>query len=96
MPPPSIQDAAAFYARTAGVKAETFLATANSLASIRSMRQADQMIKAYRVEGTPTIIVNGKYRLDAQSAGGPDQVIDLVKYLVAKESGGAAPKAAAH
>jgi thiol:disulfide interchange protein DsbA len=38
------------------------------------------------VDRTPTIIVNGKYRLHVESAGGPDQVIELVKYLVAKES----------
>jgi thiol:disulfide interchange protein DsbA len=86
VPAPSIQDAAAFYARTAGIKPETFLATANSFAVDTRMRQADQLVKDYRVEGTPTIIVNGKYRLDVQSAGGPDQVIELVKWLVAKES----------
>jgi thiol:disulfide interchange protein DsbA len=43
-------------------------------------------VKDYRVQGTPTVVVNGKYRLDVQSAGGPDQVIELVKWLVAKES----------
>jgi thiol:disulfide interchange protein DsbA len=92
VPPPTIQDAAAFYARTAGVKAETFLATANSFAVDTRMRQADQLVRDYRVEGTPTIIVNGKYRLDVQSAGGPEQVLELVKWLVAKESAGAAKR----
>ncbi len=94
VPPPSIKDAAAFYAHTAGVKAETFLATANSFAVDTRMRQADQLVKDYRVEGTPTIIVNGKYRLDVQSAGGLNQVVDLVKWLVAKESAGTAKPAA--
>jgi protein dithiol oxidoreductase (disulfide-forming) len=95
VPAPTIQDAAAFYARAAGVKPETFIAAANSFGVDTRMRQADQMIRDYRVEGTPTIIVNGKYRLDVQSAGGPDQVIELVKWLVAKETP-AAPKAPAH
>jgi thiol:disulfide interchange protein DsbA len=90
VPAPSIQDAAGFYARTAGIKAETFLATANSFGVDTRMRQADQLVKDYRVEGTPTIIVNGKYRLDVQSAGGAEQVIELVKWLVAKESAGGA------
>jgi thiol:disulfide interchange protein DsbA len=94
VPPPSIQDAAGFYARTAGIKAETFLATANSFGVDTRMRQADQLVKDYRAEGTPTVIVNGKYRLDVQSAGGPEQVVELVKWLVAKESaGGAKPSA---
>jgi len=94
-PPPSIQDAAAFYAKEAGVKPEAFVAAANSFGVDTRVRQADQLIKNYRVESTPTIVVAGKYRLDVQSAGGPDQLIDLVKWLVAKESG-AAPKTAAH
>jgi thiol:disulfide interchange protein DsbA len=95
VPAPNIADAAVFYARIAGIKQETFLATAGSFAVDTRIRQADQMIRDYRVEGTPTIVVNGKYRLDVQSAGGPDQVIDLVKWLVAKESAGA-PKPSAH
>jgi thiol:disulfide interchange protein DsbA len=91
VPPPGIQDAAAFYAHATGIKPETFVATANSFGVDTRMRQADQLIKDYRVDGTPTIIVNGKYRLDVQSAGGPDQVIALVTWLVAKESA-AVPK----
>jgi len=42
---------------------------------------------AYKVDRTPTIIVNGKYRLQVESAGGTDQLVELVKFLVAKESG---------
>jgi len=30
--------------------------------------------------------VNGKYRLHIESAGGNDQLVELVKWLVAKES----------
>jgi thiol:disulfide interchange protein DsbA len=70
----------------AGVKPEDFLAAANSLGVDTKIRQADQTIRNYRVESTPTIVVAGKYRLDAQSAGGTDQLIELVKYLVARES----------
>jgi thiol:disulfide interchange protein DsbA len=94
VPVPNIQDIAGFYARTAGVKPETFVSTANSFGVDTRMRQADQLVKDYRVEGTPTIIVNGKYRLDVQSAGSPGRVIELVKFLVAKEA--PATKAAAH
>ncbi len=89
-PLPGIENMAAFYARVAGVKPETFVATANSFGVDTRMRQADQLVKDYRVDGTPTIVVNGKYRLDLHSAGGPDQLIELVNWLVAKESGGAA------
>jgi thiol:disulfide interchange protein DsbA len=47
----------------------------------------DDLVLAYHVDGTPTIIVNGKYRLHAESAGGTDQLIELVNWLVAMESG---------
>lgn len=99
VPSPDIQDAAAWYAKTAGVKPEAFVAAANSFGVDSRIRQSDQLIKDCRVESTPTIIVNGKYRLTPQSAGGPEQVIELVNWLVAKESGAApkpTPKSAAH
>src|SRR5260370_1239068 len=32
------------------------------------------------------MVVNGKYRLQRESAGGNDQLVELVKWLVAKET----------
>jgi thiol:disulfide interchange protein DsbA len=87
-PPPSIADAAKFYARAGGVKAQDFINTANTSFSVdKNMRQADARIKALGVDSTPTIIVNGKYRLDVGSAGGYEELVQLVKWLVAKEGG---------
>jgi thiol:disulfide interchange protein DsbA len=65
---------------------DKFVRTANSFAVDVKMKAADGLITAYQVDRTPTIIVNGKYRLHAESAGGYDQLIELVKFLVAKES----------
>ena len=39
----------------------------------------------------PTLVVNGKYRLNNQYFNTPEDVIGLVQFLVAKESGGAKP-----
>jgi thiol:disulfide interchange protein DsbA len=83
---PTIEDAARFYSRHAGIKAEDFVAKAKSFTIDSRIRAADDYIKTYRVVSTPTIIVNGKYRMDGQSAGGFDQLIELIKWLVAKES----------
>jgi protein dithiol oxidoreductase (disulfide-forming) len=94
-PQPTIEDAARFYANY-GAKAEDFLATANSFTISTRMKQADAYIKATAVDSTPTIIVNGKYRLTTKSAA-PDsrdwneawnKTEQLVLYLVRKESGG--------
>ena len=86
-PLPSIENVADFYKRTAGVDREKFLATAKSFGVAVKMKHADDLIRVYQADSTPTIIVNGKYRLNVRSAGGLTQTIDLVKYLVAKESG---------
>ncbi|MGH8230532.1 MAG: thiol:disulfide interchange protein DsbA/DsbL [Steroidobacteraceae bacterium] len=93
-PPPSIEDAAKFYARVAGIKPETFVATAASFGVDVKIRQAEQLIRADQVDQTPTIVVNGKYRVTVGSAGGDDQLIELVKYLVAQESAGTGHAAA--
>jgi thiol:disulfide interchange protein DsbA len=84
-PLPSIEDAAKFYARKTGIKAADFVATAKSFSIDAQMRRADQLIKTYKVPSTPTMIVNGKYRFDISSAGGLDQIVELTRYLVAKE-----------
>jgi protein dithiol oxidoreductase (disulfide-forming) len=83
---PTIEDAAQFYNRTSGVSAADFIDAARSMGAETRIGQADGMLMRYRVSATPTMIINGKYRLDVPSAGGPDQLIELVKYLVAKES----------
>lgn len=94
VPPPGIEDAARFYARVAGVKPETFIANANSFGVDVKIRQADQLIRAAQVDETPTILVNGKYRVTRGAAGSDEQLIELVKYLVAQESANhPAPKA---
>jgi thiol:disulfide interchange protein DsbA len=84
-PAPSISDAAQFYAQAAGVKREAFLATAGSFAVDVRIRQADELIRNYGISETPSIVVNGKYRLNPVSAGGYEQTIELVKWLVAQE-----------
>ncbi len=85
-PLPSIADAARFYNRTAGVPVDKFLSTAKSFAVDTKVRMAEDTIAAYRVDRTPTLVVNGRYRLNVESAGGPEQLIELVKWLVVKES----------
>ena len=60
--------------------------TAKSFAVDTKVRSAEDAIQAYRVDRTPTIVVNGKYRLQVESAGGTEQLIELVKWLVAKET----------
>jgi thiol:disulfide interchange protein DsbA len=85
-PAPTIEDAARFYAARTGISKEKFLATANSFSVAVKMNRADQLVKDYPVLETPTIIVNGKYRLNSAVFGDSAQLIALVKWLVAKET----------
>ncbi len=87
-PPPNIQDIARFYARETHVSADKFVSTSMSFAVDTRIREADQYIQDCQVDQTPTIVVNGKYRLTPTTAGGYAQVIELVKYLVAREKKG--------
>jgi len=86
-PLPSIADAARFYARVAGVNPQQFIAMANSFAIDSKIRAADAQVLAMHVDSTPSVIVNGKYRVVRDSLSSNDQLIELVKYLVARESG---------
>jgi protein dithiol oxidoreductase (disulfide-forming) len=83
---PTIEDAAKFYSQHAGVPVDKFIATSKSFSADLKVRTDDDLIMGYKIDRTPTIIVNGKYRLHVESAGGDDQLIELVKYLVAKET----------
>lgn len=83
---PTLEDVARFYNRVAGVPVEKFMSTSKSFAVDVKVRAADDLTQAYRIDRTPTIVVDGKYRLHTESAGGNEQLIELVKWLVAKES----------
>jgi thiol:disulfide interchange protein DsbA len=84
---PDINDIAKFYTRF-GVNADEFVAVANSFSVNTKMKRADELVKAYAVDATPTLIVDGKYRFSNVSAGGFPQMIELAKWLVAKEAAG--------
>lgn len=88
---PSIDDIARFYQRVTGVKAADFVAASKSFGVDLKMRQADGQIVAMQVSGTPTLVINGKYRVNNENLKTPEEIIELVKFLVAKES---APKPA--
>jgi thiol:disulfide interchange protein DsbA len=84
---PTIEDAAKVYAKC-GADPKEFVAVANSFSINTQMKRADDLIKAYGVTGTPTVIVNGKYRFDVGDAGGYPQTIELANWLVSKEAAG--------
>jgi thiol:disulfide interchange protein DsbA len=84
---PTIDDVAKFYAKY-GVNPQEFTGIANSFTVNTQMKRADDLMKAYGVDSTPTMVVNGKYRFTAATAGGYAQSVELTQWLVAKEAAG--------
>jgi protein dithiol oxidoreductase (disulfide-forming) len=85
-PLPTIEDAARYYNRISGVAVDKFLSAAKSFSVDVQMRRADALATAYHIDSTPSLVVNGKYRISVQSAGGMKEMIEVAKWLVAKES----------
>ncbi len=84
-PQPTIEEAARCYERLTGTPSEKFLAAARSFSVDAKMRAADAQVFAMRVPSTPCIVVNGKYRINMDSMRSADDVVGVVRYLVAKE-----------
>ena len=91
---PTIEDAAKFYERTAGVKPHDFVNASKSFGVDLKIKQAEAQIKAMQIASTPTLVVAGKYRINNDAFRTVDEIVDLVSFLVAKESGAAAAKPA--
>jgi len=68
-----------------GVDKAAFLSTFNSFAVKGQMEKAKKLAMAYQITGVPVLVVNGKYRFDLGTAGGPDGAIQVADHLIAKE-----------
>jgi thiol:disulfide interchange protein DsbA len=84
-PLPTLADVARFYQRHTGIPAAKFLATAHSFWVESKIANCDALVRAYQVDGTPCIIVNGKYRVNMQALHSYQEVVQLVDWLVQQE-----------
>lgn len=80
----SLEDLADFYAQY-GADPEEFLSTAESFFITQQLKKDIQWERKARVRGTPSIIVDGKYRVTTSKAGGFDEMVQLTLWLVNKE-----------
>lgn len=68
-----------------GVEREAFLKTFNSFGVRSATEKAKRQGMAYQITGVPVMVVNGKYRFDLGSAGGPQRTLEVADYLIQKE-----------
>jgi len=64
-----------------GVDPKDFAKTFNSFGVDSQVKQASAKVRGYNITGTPTMIVNGKYKV----MGSPEKMLDVVNFLIEKE-----------
>lgn len=69
----------------AGVSEDDFQRTWNSFEVNQALRLAKDLARRYGINSVPTIIVNGKYRTDVAAAGSPDELLEVIDELTARE-----------
>jgi thiol:disulfide interchange protein DsbA len=69
-----------------GVSKADFQRTFASFAMDSKVAKAEDLNRRYKITGTPTIVVNGKYVTDVSMAGGEDKLFEVVNALVVKET----------
>jgi len=91
----SMEELAEFYAKF-GVDKEKFLATSGSFAVETRLKRDQQKLQSFGITATPTLVLNGKYRI-AGNAAVPnfDVMLDVVDFLIESESAGTQQSSAA-
>lgn len=69
----------------AGIDADKFSQAYNSFGMDSMVNQAKARVRSFRVQGTPELIVNGKYRINTRKAGGLSGILKVADFLIAKE-----------
>lgn len=79
------EDALLKFATEVGLPEQDFRAAYDSFAIDGKVKQAMLATRDYGIDGVPSVIVNGKYRVTASLAGGQDRMLKVVDFLVDKE-----------
>jgi thiol:disulfide interchange protein DsbA len=67
-----------------GVSEEDFKKHFSSFTVTSMVKQADARARGYRITGTPSVVVDGRYRVSTKGAGGHTEMLKVVDHLVAK------------
>jgi thiol:disulfide interchange protein DsbA len=83
----TIEDIADFYAENGADKAG-FLSTAQSFVIEGNLAQTREREMKYGIDSTPTLVINGKYRVtaNAEQKIGFDEMVKIALFLVDQES----------
>lgn len=76
---------ASLFSEAGGVSEQEFTKAYDSFFVRSRVMQAQAKSRAYGITGVPTMIVNGKYRVDGRMAGSNQGMLDVVNFLVEQE-----------
>ena len=76
---------ASLFNEAGAISEEEFTKAYNSFFVRSRVMQAQAKSRAYGITGVPTMIVNGKYRVDGRMAGSNQGMLDVVNFLVEQE-----------
>jgi thiol:disulfide interchange protein DsbA len=79
-------DIAALMAKN-GIDAAKFTSVFNSFSVATSVARAKKLMAAYKIDGVPTLTVQGRYATSPGQAGGFEQATAVVDYLVQRSRG---------
>lgn len=80
----SDEDFAEFFTRF-GVSEEEYMKMAGSFAVSVKVNQATKITEMSQVQGTPSLVVNGKYLVSGQTAGGNEKMFDVAEWLIRRD-----------
>lgn len=69
-----------------GVDKDEFDKVFNSFAVNNKVSRARELTRRYGIDGTPAVVVNGKYRTSPSMTGSFETLIDVIGFLVERET----------
>ena len=72
------------FKNSAGVDPQKFDSVVKSFSVRSRVQQGDALVRMYRVEGVPSMIVDGTYRVDGTLAGSNERMMEVVDFLIEK------------
>ena len=82
----TVDELADFYMQF-GIERSAFLANYQSFAADSQLRKSQRDVQLFGITGTPSMVVNRKYRVTSSKAVGDfNAMLDVVDFLVSKES----------
>ncbi|NTV11227.1 MAG: thiol:disulfide interchange protein DsbA/DsbL [Zoogloea sp.] len=82
--PLNTEDGARDWVAKKGGNAKRFVEMYHSFTVETKLKRADQLARDYRIQGVPTLIVDGKYMTSASLSGSHENTIKVADQLIAK------------